>query len=349
MKKIVSMLLALSMMFTMSISAFAAISHSAEAKAVLSIVNEERRAAGVGALTWESSLVSYATTRAREASELWSHTRPNGKSSLDYEGANGENLAYGTDFTAEDVMIGWMDSPDHRENILDPDFTSIAVACVEIGDYYYWCQIFHSNKKVKADGTVVEAADSLAVSSKTVIAALDKANTSAAKTVSVTVKDKSAISPAAIKEIAAWGTSKGKTASLVANTSFTDSTKIQGQFTFNPASFSKQAKDLKLGVYVEEDQVSSVRAKMDKWYSNTTAIIKLEQTGALAGTVKIAAKADLSKLDTKNLVFYVYDKASNKVTQIKNPDYSIDKNNFVHFVTNMAGDIIITNKALMKK
>lgn len=351
MRKILAFILAISIVLGLSVNAFAATGHSDEARAVLALVNERRAAEGLGALTWDSGLVSYATTRAKEIVKKWSHTRPNGEDSLDYPRANGENLAYGDIFTADDVVDGWMGSTDHRENILYPHFTSLAVACWEDDDgQYYWVQIFHSDKKVTTDGKIVESGDvNAAVSAATVTAALDKAYAASTTTVSAIVKDKTSISAAAIKAMADWGVKKGRSTALIARTSFSDSAKIQGQLTINPASFTKLEKEFKLGVYVENSDVSAIRAKMNKWYSNSLVVVQLEQTGALGGTVKVAAKADIAKLDEKNLVFYAYDKAANKITRIEKPAYTVDKSGFLHFSTSHGGYIIVTDQPLTKR
>src|SRR5690606_39542643 len=41
----------------------------------------------------------------------------------------GENLAKNF-YTAEAVTAAWMDSPDHRKNILEPDYTEVGFAVV---------------------------------------------------------------------------------------------------------------------------------------------------------------------------------------------------------------------------
>jgi len=58
----------------------------------------------------------------------------------DWSGA-GENIAAGYR-TAEDVMAGWMNSPGHRDNILNPTYREIGVGYFSgAGDYgVYWVQ-----------------------------------------------------------------------------------------------------------------------------------------------------------------------------------------------------------------
>ncbi|MBO4688856.1 MAG: CAP domain-containing protein [Clostridiales bacterium] len=111
------------------------------AKTVLSLVNEERAANGLGALEWSGSLAKAAKTRAAEIVVKWSHTRPDGSewwtvSDLTY----GENLAYGQTSPSE-VVEAWMNSAGHKANILG-DYSSIGVACYYYDGTYYWVQEF---------------------------------------------------------------------------------------------------------------------------------------------------------------------------------------------------------------
>jgi|UPI0006874A18 uncharacterized protein YkwD len=55
----------------------------------------------------------------------------------------GENVAYGFDLGVAVVNLGWMHSPDHRANILDPDFRLLG-AGARRGDNGVWyaAQVF---------------------------------------------------------------------------------------------------------------------------------------------------------------------------------------------------------------
>ena len=95
---------------------------------VLELVNDERTEAGLTALKPLDTISSAATTRAKEASSVFKHTRPDGRScatiyadfGLLYSAA-GENLAYG--YAEPDALVNaWMDSKAHCENILNGDF-----------------------------------------------------------------------------------------------------------------------------------------------------------------------------------------------------------------------------------
>lgn len=95
------------------------------------LVNNERAANGLNPLSWSGGLADCASVRANEASTCFSHTRPDGS---DWYTVNpsimyGENLAAGQD-NAQWVFNDWMASPSHRENILNPGYTTYGSARV---------------------------------------------------------------------------------------------------------------------------------------------------------------------------------------------------------------------------
>lgn len=117
-------------------------------KAVFDLVNKERKAAGLGAVTLSEELCKTADIRAKEIVKSFSHTRPNGTSCFTAFKENGityryagENIAYGQK-TATEVMNGWMNSAGHRANILGKNFGKIGISCYEYGGRKYWVQLF---------------------------------------------------------------------------------------------------------------------------------------------------------------------------------------------------------------
>ncbi len=112
---------------------------------IFRLVNIERQKAGVPALTYNKSAQIALDARAQDLQIKFAHERPDGSRCFavlnDYNINSfytlGENIAYGY-LTPESVVEAWMDSPGHRANILNPDYTSIAV-----GEYNYsWVQMF---------------------------------------------------------------------------------------------------------------------------------------------------------------------------------------------------------------
>jgi uncharacterized protein YkwD len=112
---------------------------------VLRLVNVERAKEGVAPLAYFTDGQRAADVRAAEILNTFSHTRPNGESCftvLDDLGYRyytcGENIAKGYTTPAQ-VVEAWMNSQGHRRNILDPNFTHLAVG---YGEGNCWVQLF---------------------------------------------------------------------------------------------------------------------------------------------------------------------------------------------------------------
>lgn len=117
-------------------------------KDIFTLVNEARKEKGIPALTYNKEIQGAADLRAKEASESFSHTRPDGSSchdviELEYY-ATGENLLMADKevATAENMMKTWMNSEGHRANILLKDFTEMAIGIYEKDNIIYATQIF---------------------------------------------------------------------------------------------------------------------------------------------------------------------------------------------------------------
>lgn len=117
--------------------------YSDSARAILDLVNQQRAAAGVAALTWNDTLADSASIRATEIVVKWSHTRPDGSAwyTAGAQTEMGENLAYGQTSTQQ-VMDEWMASQGHANNILRVSFTQMGVSCYVCNGTYYWVQHF---------------------------------------------------------------------------------------------------------------------------------------------------------------------------------------------------------------
>ena len=111
-------------------------------KQMFDLVNEERASVGAAPLVWDDRLVPIARAHSEEMFRLkyFSHQSPANGSPFDRLKAAGitytragENLAY-----AQSVTIahrGLMQSEGHRENILRPEFTRMAIGVVNAGPY----------------------------------------------------------------------------------------------------------------------------------------------------------------------------------------------------------------------
>ncbi len=106
------------------------------AKEVVAIMNTERAKAGLSPLAENPRLNDSAKLKNQDMIErkYWEHNAPDGtqpwvffaKVGYQYKKA-GENLACNFRLSSA-VVQGWMDSPTHRANVLDPEFADVGVA-----------------------------------------------------------------------------------------------------------------------------------------------------------------------------------------------------------------------------
>ena len=118
---------------------------------VTSLINKERAKAGCGAVKTDERMRAAGRAHSGDMAKnnYFSHTGRDGSSFVDRlaragyprEGAAGENIAYGYG-SAQAVVTGWMNSPDHRKNILNCSAKSTGVGLAYRGNTPYWTQLF---------------------------------------------------------------------------------------------------------------------------------------------------------------------------------------------------------------
>ncbi len=121
------------------------------AAAVVDLTNRERARAGLPPLAGDPLLTTAAQEHSADmvARAFYAHTAPDGSRPWDRAAAAGstrrtigENIACGQRSPA-DVVEGWMNSPGHRANILNPGFTHIGIGFAGGGRAgTYWTQLF---------------------------------------------------------------------------------------------------------------------------------------------------------------------------------------------------------------
>jgi len=111
---------------------------SAEEQFLFDAVNREREAMQLPSLAWDKALAEAARQHAQAMAtqRRFAHQLPGELPLSQRAGQAGarfsrlaENIAIGPE--ADDIHVGWMQSPGHRANILDGRFTVLGVGVVE--------------------------------------------------------------------------------------------------------------------------------------------------------------------------------------------------------------------------
>ncbi len=103
---------------------------------LLILTNQQRQDNNLGALTDNAELNQAAANKAADmfSKDYWAHNAPDGTTPWAFiKGAGynyvyaGENLARGFN-NASDVITAWMNSPEHRQNVLSPNYQNVGFA-----------------------------------------------------------------------------------------------------------------------------------------------------------------------------------------------------------------------------
>ena len=139
--------------------------------------------------------------------------------------------------------------------------------------------------------------------------------------------------------------SAGMPAHINADSMNAANTVVDVRITLDPA---KVTADVNVSASISSAHSVSVRDFFAKWFQNTVTVISLGQKGAFGQSVQVAAKID-PLLGQNPLYFYSYDSATNSYVQIAKPAHWFDTSGYVHFNTELGGDIVITNAPLKLK
>lgn len=110
---------------------------------LLDATNKARKDNGIESLQYNALLDKAAQAKADDmaARNYWSHNTPDGKEPWVFIDATNykyfkaaENLAYGFD-DSNSAVIGWMNSPSHRANILDSQLKEVGFGMANIPNY----------------------------------------------------------------------------------------------------------------------------------------------------------------------------------------------------------------------
>jgi len=107
---------------------------------LIQLINQERQSRGIGTLSQQSQLTAAARIHSEDmaCNNFVSHTGSDG--SLPWDRARDQGYSYSSiaenifagSSSAQTIFNGWMNSPGHRDNMLNPTYTEVGVG------YQYW-------------------------------------------------------------------------------------------------------------------------------------------------------------------------------------------------------------------
>lgn len=133
-------------------------------------------------------------------------------------------------------------------------------------------------------------------------------------------------------------------AKVYADSISSDGKAVDIRFVLSPASVTKE-----LNLTSSATSVTAM-ARIDslaKHFSNKVIVISLGQVGKFGLPVEIIVKIDLT-LNQDALVLYSYSKATSCYKKVETQGYWADKNDYFHFTTQLAGDVVITDRYCKK-
>jgi uncharacterized protein YkwD len=108
------------------------------ASTIISLTNSYRSGGGLSSLSYNQALTNAAAAKANDmlSSQYWAHDNPNGTTPWYFFNAAGYSYSYAGENLAKDfntsagVLSGWMNSPGHKANIMNGNYTNIGVAVI---------------------------------------------------------------------------------------------------------------------------------------------------------------------------------------------------------------------------
>lgn len=115
------------------------ITSGVDQKELVRLTNEERKKQGLSELSEDSRLNQAAYQKALNMFEedYWAHYSPSGKDPWGFIQGSGYKFSYAGEnlarnfYASDEVVVAWMNSPTHRDNIVNSHYTNIGIAVVE--------------------------------------------------------------------------------------------------------------------------------------------------------------------------------------------------------------------------
>lgn len=115
------------------------ISSNIDQKKLIELTNKEREKKGLPPVSENAALDKAAALKAQNmfAENYWAHFAPSGKTPWDFILGSGYKFTYAGEnlaknfYNSEDVVTAWMNSPTHKDNLLNSHYQDIGMAVVD--------------------------------------------------------------------------------------------------------------------------------------------------------------------------------------------------------------------------
>lgn len=115
------------------------ISGNIDQKRLIELTNQERAKKGLSSVTENEALDKAAQMKAQNmlSENYWAHFAPSGKTPWDFILGSGYKFTYAGEnlaknfYNSDEVVVAWMNSSTHRDNLLNPKYQDIGIAVVE--------------------------------------------------------------------------------------------------------------------------------------------------------------------------------------------------------------------------
>ena len=179
------------------------------------------------------------------------------------------------------------------------------------------------------------------------------------KTATVTYRDKTTVSTAALRSAAytaeyndgkvsvkiitsAEGAGDG-TAPFFSTEKTTDA---QGWLTLDPAQAGDEDREIGTQVIADPEKNASLQKQAAQLFGANCAVVQLSHQGDFGMQVAVAAKVDLSGTDTGAQKLYAYNRDTGAYFLLENQSCTVDTEGYLYFSTDQGGSIVITDKLL---
>jgi hypothetical protein len=174
-----------------------------------------------------------------------------------------------------------------------------------------------------------------------------------ADSANIKLKNSSEIGRAALQAIAGAANSLPGGAAVLADSLAPDSSAVEVRIKLDVIEAIEDLKSgvikvLNLAASTTNSDAKQVQTIFDTFFGNDKQAVHFEMEGIWGQPVQIAVKLN-PEMDSNTLYFYTYDKKTNRYTRLPRPNYWVDRNGYVHFTTEIADDIIISEGELDKK